>query len=414
MPFNRAALLMAPKERTRTIVQKETLIREIPIQVLNASLDNLCVNNLSVIHFSVPDITVFHPKDPHILKNSFLDFSTDSDTVELRTNNTSFLRYVDSNLYTNNVTVSLATISKLCVGRIESTEGNEIGGVFLRNRSLTVPGSAYVGESFVAKEGAVGGVTFKNGRAVFTQIDTRVMNTERLCVNDLSCAFPVRLGDVGLSGGNVNANTLHVETDSCISGVRIHDCGIDCDYASISRVSSHRFDIDNLSLSSFEDRLTVGGGIFTPIQSVNNLGCLMSDGSSVFIDGKLTAYSGTLTSVQTESLVVGDVIIDKNSVKAPAGLFDSLVACNVHTSRIDTSGVHASNIHCSRIDTSVIVADDYIGRDGTAILKNVIPVGMISLFSGEIPPRGWMLCDGRGGRPRLPSPTPGVIYMVRV
>ena len=422
MPFSRPPPAKQPapeKHITRTVIQKETIVREIPVQVLNASLDTLAVHNLNVVNFSVPDITVFHPKEPHILKKSFLDFSTDSPTIELRTNNTPFLRYAESNLYTNNVTVSLATVSKLRVGRIESTEGNEIGGVFLNSRSLTVPGSAYVGESFVAKEGAVGGVTFKDGRAVFTQVDTRVMNVEQLCVKDLSCAFPVILGDVGLSGGNVNANTLHVETDSCISGVRIHDCGINCDYASISRVSSHKFDIDNLSLSSFEDRLTVGGGIFTPIQSLNNIGCLMSDGSSVCIDGKLSAYSGTLTSIHTDRLSVRDVLIDNNTVDAVRGQFDTLVASNILCSRIDTtcvrcSQIDVSEVKCDNIDTNVVVADEYNHKDGSSILKDIIPVGMICLFSGEIPPRGWMLCDGRGGRPRLPSPAQGVIYMVRV
>jgi hypothetical protein len=405
MPFKGgdSLLVVGHKPSTRTVIQKETIIREQPIQVLNASLENLFASNLSVLHFSVPDITVFHPKNPHILNESFLDFSTNTSSVEMRSNNIPFLTYTRGALYTNNVSVSLANVSRLCVGRIESTDGNEIGGVFLKDRSLTVPGSAYVGEMLVAKEGAVGGAIFKDGAGAFTRIQTKMLQTGTLHTDNFSCSSGLVLGGIELSGGNLNTDSLHVETDSYISGVRIHNCALECGVANISQVFSHRFDLDNLSLSSFEDRLTVGGGIFTPIDSVNNFGCLMSDGSSVSVDGNLSvssieASSGTIRTIHTDSLCID------TEVQAPLGRFAS----------VTTSDITCSELRCAKVDTSLVIADNYTHRDGTPILKNITPPGMITLFAGEVPPRGWMMCDGRGGRPRLASPTQGVIYIVRV
>jgi hypothetical protein len=46
-------------------------------------------------------------------------------------------------------------------------------------------------------------------------------------------------------------------------------------------------------------------------------------------------------------------------------------------------------------------------------LNGVFPSGMIMLFSGKTPPRGWLECNGKMGTPNLPSPASGVIYIVR-
>jgi microcystin-dependent protein len=46
-------------------------------------------------------------------------------------------------------------------------------------------------------------------------------------------------------------------------------------------------------------------------------------------------------------------------------------------------------------------------------LHNVFPLGMIMLFSGKTPPRGWLECNGKGGTPLILSPAKDVIYVIR-
>jgi hypothetical protein len=57
---------------TLTIVQKETVVNEYKIDVLNASLDSVCVKDLTITNkLIVPDITLFYRPNPHIFTESY-------------------------------------------------------------------------------------------------------------------------------------------------------------------------------------------------------------------------------------------------------------------------------------------------------------------------------------------------------
>jgi hypothetical protein len=412
MPFTRDKLIPAPTQRERTVVQKETIIREKPIQVLNASLESLTVQRLTATHFSVPDMTIFHPPTPHILNEAFLDFSTGAPSVDLRINNKPFLSYLNDSLHTNNVTSSAGTfrrlfVSNLCVDRIESSRANEIGGVFMSSGHLTVPGNIHADE-FVAKSGAIGGIPFSDGKGAFTAVTSKHVSADRVCVADLSCSQKsIELGGVHLSEGSIEAS------DSCISGVRIHNCRVECDSVNASIVSAHRLDLDGASISSIDDRLSVDVGIVTPFDSANTLGCIRADKSSLIVSGVLTARTGIFQSVSTNALESAEIFSDKikvgNTIVNPDGISTQTVEAN----SADIATLVSSEIACSSIKVAEIRADDYKLTDGTSILKGVFPKGLIMLYHGEVAPRGWLVCDGRGGTPRITCPTPGVIYIVR-
>lgn len=413
MPFKQDPFMQPIRERT--IVQKETIIREKPIQVLNASLETLFVK-----HLRVPDITLFYPPEPHKLNNSFLDFSTNNSSVDLRINNAPFLTYSRNQLYTNNINVSTGmfdtlSVSNIRVGRIESST-NEIGGVFMTSGHLTVPGNLHIGQTFVAKEGSMGGVLFRNGKSAFTEVSTTRLIAERASISDLICSqfsssqSSIDLAGVSISNGDIHANSVISDSDSCISGVRLHNCGIDCEFANLSMLHVRKIDIDSASISSVDDRLSMDVGIVTPPESINNIGCIRCDKSSLSVEGSLTVSSANIGHLSVQDIIVQDIRVGSTTIQ-PNGIHTPMITVGI--ADIPTLNTHHTT--CARIDvTEEIRANDYKLSDGTSILKGVFPKHIIMLYHGDVPPRGWLLCDGRGGTPRLPSPTPGVIYIVRV
>jgi hypothetical protein len=415
MPFRSEKMIPMPNQKERVVVQKETVIREIPVQVLNASLDFLTVNRLSVTDLSIPDKSIFYPPNPHVFTKPFINFAGSSPTIELRSNTNVLLSFKNNSLYTNNVNVSSGSfdnisVSKLSVDRIESRHGNEIGGVFMKEGHLTVPGNICADE-FVAKTGSIGGIVFREGKSAFTHLTSKKIDVSQICVSDLSCSQAViQIGGVELSGGTLSAEAIQVESDSCISGVRIHNCGIECDFANMGMLSVNRVDFDCGSFSSFEDRISADVGFITPTNSTNSIGCTIIDKDSLIVDGDLKANTVEVKTISAEVLAAESVCVGGTQLQ-PNGVDTPMISADIGT----ITKLSSAHIECTRIDVaSEIRADDYKLTDGTSILKGVFPKGIIMMYQGSVPPRGWLPCDGRGGTPRITSPVLGVIYIVRV
>jgi hypothetical protein len=388
---------------TRTVINKETTIIE--KAVLNASMENLTVRNLSVTNLSVPDPSIFYPPpiEQNLLNASFLDFSTNEAVIALQVNNKPFLTFSPetTTVVVPALNASTATFETLHVGRIETTQGNEIGGVLLNGGTVTAPSNVYVGEHFVARHGAIGGVTFKGGAGAFSnlvskKIETPELHVESAYITNISCA-----NDVAFLG--VSAQRLSVAKDACISGVRIHDCGIFCDFGSIAMLKSGRLEIDNISITSEDESINITGGLFTPESSVNSIGCIHTENNNVSISGSLSVLSADISSLTADILTV-------NTLHTP-GMF--LETANIGT--LSASTVNSSSLTCSHIvSENTITAKDFRLLDGTSIVNTLLPKGVIMLFCGSVPPRGWLKCDGRGGTPLLAGPSPNVVYIVRV
>ena len=125
--------------------------------------------------------------------------------------------------------------------------------------------------------------------------------------------------------------------------------------------------------------------------TVAKLGCVsISDGLLV---------SGNVT-------ISGDISADRVETR-------QIKTESVLTSTVNASEVSTSQITAHAISAGYVKAADFRLNDGTSILNGVFPVGMIMLFQGKIPPRGWLECNGKCGTPTLLAPTEGVIYIVR-
>lgn len=406
--------------------------------MINASLQTLEVNTLTVrdsIH--IQDPSVFYPPEPHKFVSPFLEFSGDSNSiVGFRVGNEPFLQYDVSSNCVCAVHLASETVETgiLKTDRIECSNATEFAGVLLKEGKAYIPGEACVGGHFIAKTGSVGGVNFREGT-----IKSLHSSAVSMSVDMFSCAMPiVLLGGVTLSRGCVYANRVELEASSLTTsgdelvfstGIRTPPNTIN-ELGSIHTQSGHTTIVGNVSVT---DRFSANsadiGGIELDHNTLRVWGVGMIGGVTLQ-DNSISSMEADIgpLRVKEDSVVVRGTIQSFSTQTSDVSAF-SIQSLNVTTSRLDASSVETSNllastisttaistssISTSSISTTAISAGDYKLSDGSSILNWVYPRGVITLFHGKTPPRGWLECTGRAGTPKLDPPSPDVIYIVRM
>jgi hypothetical protein len=444
MPFYEDERLES--EETQVIIQKEIkVVREVPIQT--GVMDSLIVSNLVVSRdIKIPNPTIFYPPNPEILRSSYLNFST-HEPVHLQSNGKSFLEYRnDGMLYSENIgaqtsvaqfasfdkaqineiitpiiSVPLLSANTIKAARFEST-ANDIGGVLLKNGTVNAPQEIYTG-NIVSKVGSIGSVQLKDSNVSCSSIKGDDATFKNMTCDRLYCSAPyITVGNVQFSNGSMLASSVYTAA--------VFTEKINTQRAELDNISTKKITIGETELSDGSDMFCVSKGIFTPLNSSNTLGPLTLNKNNAILSGALNAQniqslSATIYEMDStvlnvrKSLQVGDTFISTDRISTSNITLQTVSATDATLKNIETEQINSETINTDKLTvktveiTDGIKAADYRLLDGTSILNGVFPVGMIMLFSGKVPPRGWVECTGKMGTPNIPSPAPGVIYIVR-
>lgn len=391
----------------------ETVVKEVP--VLNAQLDTLEVTSLTVHgDLNISNPAAFYPPPPQ-----YVEFDQASSVVGFKVDTEDpFMVYnrATQEVELSAITAVDGTFRSLHTERFTTSVG-EFADVLLKKGNVYAPGDIFASGHLIADTAAVGGVIMRNEELLCTSLQSgniasatlscQFINTERI-----RCEAPyITLGGVRLLSGAVDATELHTGAVHAKAGYFDEvECG---------------------SLSS----LSIRSGIQTPPDSSNVLGCLTAHEGRVKIHGKLEAsvveakvldgHEVSTTELRCwGSAMIADVGIQGGAIEASKATLGGVSLSNsslyaeasfVRHSIVDTHHIKQElNVgeDVKIVDGSVRAADFRL-KDGTSILNGVFPPGMIMLFHGKVPPRGWMECNGKGGTPLLASPAAGVIYIVR-
>jgi hypothetical protein len=403
-----------------TILQKETVVNEYKIDVLSASLETLAVEDLKITkNLIVPDITLFYPPNPHIFYENHLLFSNTGNIVSFKTDDGH--SFINFDKHRNNVIIyNLECINffsrcietdLLSVKKIITSEGNEIGGVFLKNNTITVPDNANIGGHITAKNGNIGGCTFRENKGTFYELSVDILSIK----NTLSYSFPEKIGGVTLKNGNISTSN-----ECFLSGITLKDSSIECKQIIID---SNTFSINN-------DMLNSPLGINTPKNSSNNIGILKITSNNVNIDSELYVNTKISTNLANIKNIFTDYIWTEKRAKLCGSVFESntfTISCaNIGDITLKDNKIQAESIECSslsvkdklnipslcikdslqigseiKLSKDIIRAKDYTFLDGTSMKNDFITRNMIVMFHGKNPPKGWVKCDGMFGTPLL-------------
>lgn len=436
---------------TPQVVERFThVVRE--QSVLNASMDTLTVKTLRVeSHLAVPDVTLFYPPHPETLASSFLNFDTPSRNVEFRTGGNAFFCYNSDTdagyikaLHAEQLETAVARTNTLRATKIETTDlvlpylhvphlrterletpAMEIGGIVLREGTAMIPRDAYVGSSLTVPRATIGsahldehGLSVPSLRALET-ISCGQLTAERI----VTSAPTLTLGGVTLDHGDVHARNLEFQ------GATGSTLVTDTLQSVVAMTSDLRVGTQRVSCKDAEDAIAVSGGLIVPGPS--RIGPLSVTPREATLVGAFHASSVECEVGSIQRLHVGaegasiagpacvaGVSLSNDTVSASRAKFSSLQSEEAATTILSSATVNASNVTCTHVGanqvvTNSIVSKDYRLPDGTSILNGIFPAGMIMLYAGTTPPRGWLVCNGTGGTPSIPSPAAGVIYIVR-
>lgn len=431
-----------------SVIERNThIVHERP--VITASLEQLTVRRLAVSEsFSLPDPSVFYPPHPEDLPTSHLVFHGSAAVVEFRTGDGhAFFQYdCDKNVaYTEHhstevLDAGVVHSDAIKTGRLEATEivvpslcvpsirterletlTTEIGGILLREGTLTAPRDALVGGHLTAKSAATGGVSLRDETVTAAYGEVGVLGCDTIRTDILEVGSPtLTLGGVQLHHGNVEGRNVKFEGGTgktlVVGNTRSETIATD-----LLRVGGRQ-------ITERDGTLVLDGGLATHEDS--KLGPLWIGKEGACLVGQFVA-----SSVETSNLTVGelhrtrDLQVDHHAKLGGVVCVDGTITAKemgVRTVRAEDAAVgmisattaNVSNVVCTKITSGQVVAEsitskDYRLSDGTSILNGVFPPGMIMLFAGNTPPRGWLACNGTGGTPLIPPPAPGVIYIVR-
>jgi hypothetical protein len=426
-------------EDSLSIIEKEiTLIREIPIQ--SSNVDSLTIADLTVTkNINFPN--------PEIIKNNYINFSTSNNYVELQFNGTSFLKYDTSgllysdNIESTNTSTKFAKIvnaeinniitpflnvpnisaDTLKVGRIEIANENDIGGVLFKNGTLSVPNDTRTG-NITAKSGSIGNISFKDGSIISSNIiaDTGFIRTLS-CDRILCSATHITFGNVHMSDGKIKTTNVITDNVSTNTFTAIK--------SSFQDISTNSLTINTTQFTDDIETICISKGIHTPLNTSNNIGILNVSKKDVTVKGSIYTQNidssyGSFNNFKSDELkvtsnaTIGNVIIQNNVLNANDIYCDKIdvkkgLIGDMWSTSVTSKDIHTEKLSVSEIETSCIRSSDYKLNDGTSILTGVFPLGIIMLFNGKIPPKGWLECNGKGGTPNIPSPAQGIIYIVR-
>ncbi len=444
MPFYEDERLES--EETQVIIQKEIkVVREVPIQT--GVMDSLIVSNLVVSRdIKIPNPTIFYPPNPEILKSSYLNFLSD-EPIDFRSNGTPFLEYRnDGMLYSKNIgaqtavaqfvrfekahideiispiiCVPLLSANTIRASRFEAT-ANDIGGVLLKSGTVNAPHEIYTG-NIVSKLGSIGSVQLKDSIVSCSSIKSDNATFKNMTCDRIYCSAPyITVGNVQFSNGSMLASSVYTAA--------VFTEKIKTQTADLDNISTQKLTIGETELTDGSNMFCISKGIYTPLNSSNTLGSLTLNKNNAILSGSLNAQhiqtlSGTVCELDCttlnvqKSLQIGNTFISTDGIDTSNITLKKVSANNATFNRVETEHINSETMNADKLTVKTveiaegIKAADYRLLDGTSILNGVFPVGMIMLFAGKVPPRGWIECTGKMGTPNIPSPAPGVIYIVR-
>ena len=403
------------------IIRREVeTVREVP--VLTGQMDSLSVNSLTITgNIRVPDITQFYPPTPHIFQRGILF----NGVAELAYKDTPFLKFdpytsnvcIDtlctSNIHTNHIQseyakvstldvdtikTSALTLSTLCVGRIEAA-ANIIGGVVLRDGGLSAPGYVSVGAHFIATDGTIGGVSLK-----YNEVRTHGLHAQTMCAQTVSFGY-------------IETSRIHCTAPYIVfGGVHLLSGDVVCAKLKNDQIATTHIQTETLDCSRITTPVIFDSDIVTPSARI---------GSVVATSANVRELITVHTRADTAHIGTADILrLTTSDVRTHRLSCETAVFSSVETSTLSASSVISHTVCASLIETSKLTVDeisikgairapDFRLPDGTSILHSVFPIGMIMLFSGKTPPRGWLECNGKGGTPSIPGPAKDVIYVIR-
>jgi hypothetical protein len=227
-------------------------------------------------------------------------------------------------------------------------------------------------------------------------VDISLLRADRLETSE-NMIGGIILRNGGFSApGNVNVGSHFIASTGNIGGVSLKQGIVRGDILDVTSTQSNLTVSGDLTCKVIKcKRLEIDEfpSIVTDSDSVHSIGNLSISEGAAYFSGKFTSLCMSTEFVESEKV--------------------STQHLDVHTlATMKELTVEKMNTKSVVIDGTV-KAHDFRLQDGTSILNGVFPLGMIMLYNGKVPPRGWLECNGKGGTPVMDSPAPNVIYIVR-
>jgi microcystin-dependent protein len=119
-------------------------------------------------------------------------------------------------------------------------------------------------------------------------------------------------------------------------------------------------------------------------QTDNVRGLYYYNGNSWFLLNEWVKNAGSSNVTSTGDVIVAGTLTTSNTNNAGV-----LTTATLNSSNINTTTTSSTNVSTSNLTVPGFAANA------------LVPTGVIVMWSGTVPPAGWALCDGLGGRPDL-------------
>ena len=139
----------------------------------------------------------------------------------------------------------------------------------------------------------------------------------------------------------------------------------------------------------------------------------LSTGNAQITGGNITVTNSTVTTETAANFstsnaqITGGSVTNLTTVTATNGTISTITTANAQITGGNVSGVNGSNnifVNSSVQNSSATTVNIAVKNESiatTQYVHNLLPIGVIIMYSGNTIPFGWHICDGNAGTPNL-------------